>query len=151
MYFSIHSVQRTNIVAIFRSGHAHTIGTKTRTAAARRPRSTRRARPACPRPRPDVHDPRRAAPPFINQHSGHPHSVTRFSAGTGADGRSALRVSCDGESVSIWDTRVQDGEPLIFSRAEWTAFVEGIRRGEFDLVEEMEPDSDISSLDDDEP
>jgi hypothetical protein len=60
-------------------------------------------------------------------------------------------VSFDGESVSVWDTRVPGGAPLIFSNTEWAAFVAGVRRGEFDLERESSSGRQISPLDDDEP
>jgi hypothetical protein len=62
-----------------------------------------------------------------------------------------LRVSVDGPVVRVWDARVVDMPPLVFTLAEWDAFVEGARLGEFDFAPRVSPMDDSVPLDDDEP
>jgi Domain of unknown function (DUF397) len=38
----------------------------------------------------------------------------------------------DGAEVAVRDSKEPDGAGLYFSRAEWTAFLAGVRSGEFD-------------------
>ncbi|GAA2875150.1 hypothetical protein Acy02nite_36270 [Actinoplanes cyaneus] len=35
--------------------------------------------------------------------------------------------------VALRDTKDPDGTVLVFTRAEWAAFIDGVRAGEFDL------------------
>ena len=37
------------------------------------------------------------------------------------------------DEVSVVDTKSDDGPALRFTRAEWSAFVSGVKAGEFDL------------------
>lgn len=48
------------------------------------------------------------------------------------NGGACVRVAADGETVLIGDSKDPDGAVLTYSRSEWTAFVEGIRQGDFD-------------------
>ncbi|WP_088289055.1 DUF397 domain-containing protein [Kineosporia sp. A_224] len=43
-----------------------------------------------------------------------------------------VEVGATLESVAIRDSKNRCGGSLTFTRAEWAAFVEGVRRGEFD-------------------
>jgi Domain of unknown function (DUF397) len=47
------------------------------------------------------------------------------------NGGACIRVAADGDGVVI-GTSQPDGPVISYSRAEWTAFVEGIRQGDFD-------------------
>ena len=38
-----------------------------------------------------------------------------------------------GEAVAVRDSRQPEGPVLLFTQAEWDAFVEGAKDGEFDL------------------
>ena len=43
-----------------------------------------------------------------------------------------VRVAARDESIVIGDTKHPDGPVLSYDRAEWMAFMEGIRQGDFD-------------------
>lgn len=45
-----------------------------------------------------------------------------------------VRVAARDESIIIGDTKHPDGPVLSYDRAEWMAFVEGIRQGDFDAL-----------------
>ncbi|SIO85630.1 hypothetical protein BQ8420_07920 [Nocardiopsis sp. JB363] len=40
--------------------------------------------------------------------------------------------SAEGEVFVVRDSKNPDAAPLVFTRAEWDAFVEGVKDGEFD-------------------
>ncbi|WP_370462998.1 DUF397 domain-containing protein [Nocardiopsis sp. FR26] len=40
--------------------------------------------------------------------------------------------SSDGEVFVVRDSKNPDQKPLVYTRAEWDAFVEGVKNGEFD-------------------
>lgn len=61
-----------------------------------------------------------------------------------------VRVSFTADSVDVKDLR-SAGAALSFTHAEWSAFVKGVRQGEFLFGIDPLPDGDPSSLDDDEP
>lgn len=44
----------------------------------------------------------------------------------------AVRLSIDG-TVQVGDTKDLTRDPLTFSRKEWSAFVAGVKAGEFDI------------------
>ena len=48
------------------------------------------------------------------------------------DAGSCVKVARSSELVLIGDTKNPDGPVLSYTRAEWTAFAEGIRQGDFD-------------------
>jgi hypothetical protein len=48
------------------------------------------------------------------------------------NGGNCVRVAPSGEMILIGDSKDPDGSVLAYNRAEWTAFVEGIRQGDFD-------------------
>ena len=50
----------------------------------------------------------------------------------GCDANSCVRVAAHDETIVIGDTKHPHGPVLSYDRAEWAAFVEGIRQGEFD-------------------
>jgi Domain of unknown function (DUF397) len=47
------------------------------------------------------------------------------------NGGACIRVAATGDGVVIGNSQ-PDGPVISYSRAEWTAFVEGIRQGDFD-------------------
>ena len=48
------------------------------------------------------------------------------------DGGSCIRVAPSAGMILIGDSKNPDGLVLSYTRAEWDAFVRGIRRGDFD-------------------
>lgn len=50
------------------------------------------------------------------------------------DGGSCIRVAASGENIMLGDSKVPDGPVLSYTRAEWEAFVTGVKSGEFDAV-----------------
>jgi predicted secreted Zn-dependent protease len=50
------------------------------------------------------------------------------------NGGSCVRVATRGEDIVIGDTKNPGGPVLTYSRSEWTAFVDGIREGDFDGI-----------------
>ena len=48
------------------------------------------------------------------------------------DGGNCIRVAPNADMIVIGDSKNPDGPSLSYSRAEWAAFVEGIRQGDFD-------------------
>jgi predicted secreted Zn-dependent protease len=65
-----------------------------------------------------------------------PHSATArelsWRVARQCNGGACVRVAVDGETVLIGDSKDPDGAVLSYSRAEWSAFAEGIRQGDFD-------------------
>ena len=60
----------------------------------------------------------------------HWHKSTR----SGGDGGNCVEVATNLEGVvAIRDTKDRNGGTLFLSPAEWTAFTEGVKKGEFDL------------------
>ena len=57
----------------------------------------------------------------------------RKSTRSGADGNCVEVATNPPDGVAVRDTKNRDGGTLIFTRDEWTAFVSGVRNGEFDL------------------
>ena len=51
----------------------------------------------------------------------------------GPDSDSYVEVAFVGEAIAVRDSRNADGPALIFTAAEWDAFVGGAKDGEFDL------------------
>ena len=44
-----------------------------------------------------------------------------------------VEVAITDEGVAVRDTKDRDGGTQIYTRAEWAAFVDGVKGGEFDL------------------
>jgi len=63
-------------------------------------------------------------------------STTRWRKGTiSADGR-ILEVTCAGSVIGLHDSKGGGSGPILtFSEREWSAFLAGVRFGEFDLGE----------------
>lgn len=45
-----------------------------------------------------------------------------------------VAVAMQDDRILVRDTKIDDGPVLAFTRAEWTAFLAGVRAGEFDPV-----------------
>ncbi|SDY51505.1 protein of unknown function [Micromonospora pattaloongensis] len=48
------------------------------------------------------------------------------------DSNTCVEVASVGGAIAMRDGKEPEGNILIFSRADWTAFVTGVRAGEFD-------------------
>lgn len=59
-------------------------------------------------------------------------SVYRKSTRSACDG-ACVEVAIATDVVGVRDSKNRDGGHLIFSHADWAAFVAAVRRGEFDL------------------
>lgn len=44
-----------------------------------------------------------------------------------------VEVAMDEDRIAVRDSKDPDGGILVFNRREWNAFIEGVKRGEFDL------------------
>jgi uncharacterized protein DUF397 len=51
----------------------------------------------------------------------------------GPDGENSVEVAFVGSAIAVRDAKNPDGPALIFTAAEWDAFVGGAKDGEFDL------------------
>ncbi|ACZ90492.1 DUF397 domain-containing protein [Streptosporangium roseum] len=49
-----------------------------------------------------------------------------------ADGPSCVEVAFVDDAVAVRDTKDREGGTLVFRRDKWTAFVGGIKNGDFD-------------------
>jgi hypothetical protein len=58
-------------------------------------------------------------------------SVWRKSTLSGSNG--CVEVAIQDDGVALRDTKDRNGPVLVFSPAEWEAFIGGVRAGEFDL------------------
>jgi hypothetical protein len=58
------------------------------------------------------------------------HKSTR-SSGNG----NCVEVAVVDDSVAVRDTKNREGGMLVFSAAEWSAFLSGAKNGEFDLAD----------------
>ncbi|GIF11565.1 DUF397 domain-containing protein [Actinoplanes teichomyceticus] len=52
---------------------------------------------------------------------------------SGADSDNCVEVAFVGEAIAVRDSKSPSGPALIFTAAEWDAFVGGAKDGEFDL------------------
>lgn len=48
------------------------------------------------------------------------------------DGGACIRVAPQGNQIIIGDSKKPNGPVLTYTRSEWHAFVDGIRKGDFD-------------------
>jgi hypothetical protein len=48
------------------------------------------------------------------------------------NGGECVRVAAHGDTIVIGSSKHRDGPVIAYSRDEWTAFVQGIREGDFD-------------------
>lgn len=60
--------------------------------------------------------------------------VWRKSSASGANGGQCVEVMVTDDAVKLRDTKDAGGGPVhVYTHAEWTAFVAGVKKGEFDL------------------
>jgi len=50
------------------------------------------------------------------------------------NGGACIRVASTGDVVVVGDSKNPHGPVLAYSREEWSAFVEGVRQGDFDDI-----------------
>jgi hypothetical protein len=50
-----------------------------------------------------------------------------------SEANGCVEVAIQADGVAIRDTKDRNGPVLVFSRAEWAAFIGGVRAGQFDL------------------
>jgi hypothetical protein len=60
-------------------------------------------------------------------------AVWRTSSAGGTDAENCVQVAFLDEAILLRDARDPDGPVLVFNQAEWDAFVDGAKDGEFDL------------------
>jgi hypothetical protein len=59
----------------------------------------------------------------------------RKSSYSGANGGGCVEIAqFPASAVGVRDSKDPDGAKLVFSTDEWSAFVRGVKRGEFDLT-----------------
>lgn len=54
----------------------------------------------------------------------------------GSGGNNCVEVVMEGDKVLVRDSKDKSGPVLIFTRAEWSAFIGSAKDGEFDLPDE---------------
>ena len=59
-------------------------------------------------------------------------NVWRKSSRSGSNGQ-CTEVMNAGSAILVRDTKARSGPTLSFTPSEWTAFLEGVREGEFDI------------------
>jgi hypothetical protein len=59
----------------------------------------------------------------------------KSSASNGNGGNNCVEVALLDAAVAIRDSKNPDGPALVFCSAEWDAFVDGAKRGEFDFAQ----------------
>ena len=58
---------------------------------------------------------------------------TATASGPYNDACAEVRQAVPGGEIEVRDTKDRDGGTLSFTPAEWAAFLDGVKRGEFDL------------------
>jgi hypothetical protein len=61
------------------------------------------------------------------------HADWRRSSQSGEDCDNCVEVAFVDDAIAVRDSRTPDGPILIFTQAEWEAFVGGAKDGEFDV------------------
>ena len=62
-----------------------------------------------------------------------PDQRPEFRTSSACSDGTCVGVARDGDDVLVADTKPGPSAPLRFTRAEWAAFVAGVKNGEFDL------------------
>ncbi len=52
-------------------------------------------------------------------------------------GKRCVKVKRTDRDVQVQDSKIQDSPTLVFTHTEWRAFVDGVKKGEFDLSEDL--------------
>jgi hypothetical protein len=60
------------------------------------------------------------------------HARWRTSSRSASGGGGCVEVARIADGVAVRDSKAPAGGVLVFSRAAWTAFLDGVRQGEFD-------------------
>jgi hypothetical protein len=61
-------------------------------------------------------------------------NVWRKATASGNGGGSCVEVMITGQAVKVRDTKDAGTGPVhVYTHAEWTAFLDGVKKGEFDL------------------
>lgn len=58
------------------------------------------------------------------------------SRSNGSGGNNCVEVMIEDGQVKVRDSKDKSGPVLTYTRAEWSAFIDGVKDGEFDLPEE---------------
>ena len=64
-------------------------------------------------------------------------STVAWHRSTRCESNSCVEVGLLDSRIAVRDSKDANGPVLLFTGAEWTAFVDGARQGEFDLVPEQ--------------
>ena len=56
------------------------------------------------------------------------------SRSNGSGGNNCVEIAFLEEGIAVRDSKNQTGPALLFTQAEWTAFVDSAKDGEFDIV-----------------
>jgi hypothetical protein len=59
-------------------------------------------------------------------------ALWRKSTRSSPSGDNCVEVAFAGEAVAVRDTKNREAAMLVFTGAEWSAFVDGVKAGEFD-------------------
>lgn len=59
-------------------------------------------------------------------------TVWRKATASGGNGGNCVEVARDGDWILVRDSKEPQGAMLTFTLAEWAAFLDGARKGEFD-------------------
>ena len=62
-----------------------------------------------------------------------PHRTWHKSSYSAGNGGACVEVATSPDSIAVRDSKDPGGPVLVFTPAEWTAFLAGARDGEFDL------------------
>ncbi|WP_261575474.1 DUF397 domain-containing protein [Frankia gtarii] len=62
-----------------------------------------------------------------------PHRTWRKSSYSAGNGGACVEVATSPDAIAVRDSKDPDGPVLVFTPAEWTAFLAGARDGEFNL------------------
>lgn len=62
-----------------------------------------------------------------------PRTFRKSSHSNGNGGNNCVEVAFNADGIAVRDSKNPDGPQLIFTPAEWTAFISGTKDGEFDL------------------
>jgi len=70
----------------------------------------------------------------LNTHQLHGAAWKKGSRSNGNGGNNCVEVAFLDTGVAVRDSKNQTGPALVFTQAEWAAFVDSTKDGEFDIV-----------------